>query len=188
MSYKINLVRCLIYRTFKIISSYIIFHNDLEKVKILLQKNMYPKSDIDNQIKTILDKKFTVDSGTTSEKQKPLHYSLPYIGHFSHVTKKKLRHICERFCKDINISTAFSQLKPISFFSCKDTLPKSLQSYVVYQFTCAGCEACYIGDTKRHLNTRIEDHLGKDKRSHIYSHLQENPQCQKNLILIALKL
>ena len=67
---------------------------------------MYPKSVIDNQIKTFLDKQFTVDSGTTSEKQKVLHYSLPYIGHFSHVAKK-LRHIFERFCKDIDIALHF---------------------------------------------------------------------------------
>ena len=58
----------------------------------------------------------------------------------------------------------------------KDTLTKSLQSYVVYQFACAGCEACYIGETKHYLNTRIEEHLGKDEKSHIYSHLQENLQ------------
>ena len=140
---------------------------------------MYPKSVIYNQIKTFLDKQFTVDSGTTSEKQKTLHYSLPYIGLFSHVTKekkKKLKHICERFCKGIDISIAFSPLKVSSFFSYKDTLSKSLQFYVFYQFTCAGCKACYIGETKRHLNTRIAEHLGKDKKYHIYSHLQENPQ------------
>ena len=132
MSYKIRLIKCLIDRAFRISSSYIVFHNELEKTKILLQKKMYPKSIIDNQIKTFLDKKFTVDSGATSEKQKALHYSLPNIGHLSHVTKKKLRHICERFCKDIDIKIAFSPLKLSSFFSCKDTLPKSLQSYVVY--------------------------------------------------------
>ena len=137
ISYKIDLVRCLISRAFKISSSYIIFHNELEKFKILLQKNMYSKSVIGTQIKTFLDKQFTVDSGTTSEKQKTLHYSLPYIGHFSHVTKKKLKHICERFCKDVDISIAFSPLKLNSFFSCKDTPPKSYQSYVVYQFSCA---------------------------------------------------
>ena len=56
MSYKIGLMKCLIYRAFKISSSYIIFHNELEKIKIFLQKNMYPKSIIDNQIKTFLDK------------------------------------------------------------------------------------------------------------------------------------
>ena len=70
-------------------------------------------------------------------------------------------------------------LKLKTFFYCKDTLPKSLQSYVVYQFTCAGCKAYYIGETKRHLNTRTEEYLGKDKKPHIYSHLQENPQCQE---------
>ena len=31
------------------------------------------------------------------------------------------------------------------------------------------------------MNTRIEEHLGKNKKSHIYSHFQENPQCQENV-------
>ena len=179
MSYKIGLVRCLIHRAFKISSSYIIFHSELEKIKILLQKNIYPKIVIDNQIKIFLDKIFTVGRGTTSEKQKTLHYSLPYTGHFSHVTKKKLRHICERFCKNIDINIAFLPLKLSSFFGCKDTLPQSLQSYVIYQFTCAGCKACYNGETKRHLNTRIEEHFGKDKKSHI-------PPPRKSLIVFKL--
>ena len=96
---------------------------------------MHPKSVIYNQIKTFQDKQFTVDTATTSEKQKTLHYSLPYIGHLSHARKKELRHICERFRKDIDIKIAFSPLKLSSFFSCKDTLPKSLQSYVFNQFT-----------------------------------------------------
>ena len=79
---------------------------------------MYPKSVIYSQIKTFLDKQFTVDSGTTSEKHtKKIHYSLPYIGHFSHLTKKKLRHICERFCKDIDISIAFSPPLKLIVFS-----------------------------------------------------------------------
>ena len=64
---------------------------------------MYPKSAIKDQIKIFLDKQFTADSSTTSEKQETLHYSLPLIRHFTNVTKKKLRHICERFCKNIKI-------------------------------------------------------------------------------------
>ena len=136
---------------------------------------MYPKSVIDNQIKTFLDKQFTVDSGTTSEKQKTFHYTLPYIGHFSHVTKKKLRRNCECFCKDIDVKIAFSLLKLSSFLSCKDILPKSLHSHVIYQFKC-------------HLNTRIEKHLGEDKKSHIYSHRQENPQCQEKVIFDCFKV
>ena len=76
---------------------------------------------------------------------------------------------------------AFLPLKLSSFFSCKDTLSIFFHSYVFYHFTCTGCKACYIGETKRHLNTRIEQHLGKDKKSHIYSHLQENPQWQEKV-------
>ena len=41
LSYKIGLIRCLIHKAFNISSSYIIFHNELEKIKIFLQKNMY---------------------------------------------------------------------------------------------------------------------------------------------------
>ena len=38
VSYKIGIVRCLIHRVFKIISSYIIFDNELEKNNILLHR------------------------------------------------------------------------------------------------------------------------------------------------------
>ena len=72
-------------------------------------------------------------------------------------------------------------LRLSTFFRCKDSLAKSLQSYVVYQFTCAGCKVCYVGESKRHLNIRIEKHLRKDKKYHIYSHLQQNPQCQEKV-------
>ena len=47
---------------------------------------MYPKMVIENQIKTFPEKQFTVDSGAASKK-KPLHFSLPYVGEISHVTK-----------------------------------------------------------------------------------------------------
>ena len=39
------------------------------------------------------------------------------------------------------------------------------------------CNACYIGETKRHLKTRIKEYSGKDKNLHIFKHLQENTQC-----------
>ena len=44
-----------------------------------------------------------------------------------------------------------------------------------------GFISCYIGETKRHLNTRIEEHLEKDTKPHIYSHLCENPRCQEKV-------
>lgn len=68
----------------------------------------------------------------------------------------------------------------LSFFSCKDTLTKSFQSYVVCQVTFAGCKACYIGETKHNLNKQIEEYLGNYKNL-IYSDLQENSQCEEKV-------
>ena len=70
-----------------------------------------------------------------------IHDILPYISHFSHVTKSKLTHICGRFCRDIDINFAFSVFSVIS-----SPPPKSHQSYIVCNFTCAECKAWYIGD------------------------------------------
>ena len=37
---------------------------------------------------------------------------------------------------------------------------------------------CYIEETKRHLPTRIKEHLQTDTKSHILQHLNENPNCR----------
>ena len=50
-------------------------------------------------------------------------------------------------------------------------IPKDLQSYVVYKFTCGCCNASYIGETSRHLSTRVKEHLESDKESAVYKHL-----------------
>ena len=179
-SYKIGLIKCLVHTAFKISSSYIIFHNEINKIRNILQKNMYPIFVIDNQIKRFLEMQYTtISNENTVNNNKKVYFKIPYIRTFSNATKIKLNQICDKCCKNTNIVVAFSPLKIGSFFSCKDSIPKFLQSYVVYQFTCAGYNACYIGETKRHLKTRIEEHLGKDKNSQILKHLQENPHCRE---------
>ena len=45
-------------------------------------------------------------------------------------------------------------------FPFKDKVPKYLRSSVVYFFKCRCCSASYVGQTTRHLHTRISEHLG----------------------------
>ena len=45
-------------------------------------------------------------------------------------------------------------------------------------FCCACCGACYIGETRRHLNTRISEHV-HNKGSNIHKHLQDSPNCKE---------
>ena len=53
-------------------------------------------------------------------------------------------------------------------------MPRYLRSFGVYKFTCPGCNASYIGETTRHLTTRIREHLETDSKSHIFKHLDTN--------------
>ena len=57
-------------------------------------------------------------------------------------------------------------------------LINKLKSCIVYRFRCAGCGACYVGETSRHICTRINEHLNMDKASHIFKHLQDSPRCR----------
>ena len=36
-----------------------------------------------------------------------------------------------------------------------------LKSGVVYKLTCPSCSACYVGETTRHLQTRVKEHIQK---------------------------
>ena len=71
----------------------------------------------------------------------------------------------------MNIQIVFLPFKIGNLFSPKDPLPDNLRSYVVYKYICPGCNACYVGETKRHLPIRIKEHLVSDKNSQIFKHL-----------------
>ena len=45
--------------------------------------------------------------------------------------------------------------------SLKPAVKKELRSGVIYQISCPGCNACYVGQTSRHLITRFKEHRGK---------------------------
>ena len=57
-------------------------------------------------------------------------------------------------------------------------MPRSLRSFVVCKFTCAGCNFVYDGGTCRHISTRLREQLGTDKDSHIFKHLQSSRPCK----------
>ena len=133
---------------------------------------------IDKVISNYLEKYFSnkLSSDTTIDNCR--YYKLPYIGKYSKVTKQKVKELVERFCKDIDLRLIFTTSKIGEYFSAKDPIPENLLSMVVYRFKCANCNVCYVGETSRHLITRIGEHLSSDKASHIYKHLQGSLECK----------
>ena len=53
----------------------------------------------------------------------------------------------------------------------KSPFHKNLKSHVVYKVTCNGCSSIYVGQTRRHVTTRISEHQKKD--SPVGQHLVE---------------
>ena len=55
-TYKIGLIKSLLFRCFGLRSDFIKFHNEIDKLKHILYKNSYPRDLVDKCIKEFLDK------------------------------------------------------------------------------------------------------------------------------------
>jgi len=84
---------------------------------------------------------------------------LPYIGPFPSITQKNVRHFAICYCNIIDIKLVFSSFKIGTLFSLKDPFPRGLCTGVVYKFLCAGCSACYVGETIQHFSTSVREQI-----------------------------
>ena len=79
-----------------------------------------------------------------------------------------------------NIKLVFNSFKIKNYSSCRDPIPNDLKSFLIYKFTCASCSSRDIGETCGHFKTRIEEHIKKDNKSHIFKHLHSIATCSYN--------
>ena len=168
--YKVGLIKTLIDRAYKINSSWISFDVDCNAIKNTLQKNNFPLNMVNSGIRAYLDS-LHEQKEQVQNPPETRFFKLPFTGKYSSYTKKKLQNVLEKYCKDISVKLVFTTFKIGSMFSLKDSIPNALKSNVVYKFSCASCNACYVGETTRHLATRIKEHLRSDMNSHVYKHI-----------------
>ena len=177
----------MIDRSLKICNNWNSFHKEIESIKSNLIKNPYPPFLIDKAIKKYIDHKFC--SNQNQNISDVYYFKLPYIGNLLHHIKHKLSKLCKEFCKEnFNIKLVFNSFKIKSYFSYKDTIPDDLKFFLVYKFTCAGCNSSYIGETCRHFKTRIEEHIKKDNKSHIFKHLHSTTTCFDSYNSLSFKI
>ena len=82
-----------------------------------------------------------------------------------------------KYCNNDSVRIVVTSFKIGTYFLTKDQIPVSLRSNLVCKFKCANCSVSYIGETSRHIKSRIEEHTQKDKLSQVYRHLHENEAC-----------
>ena len=176
LQHKKNVIQGAVHRVFNATSNWLSFDQALEKNKSCWTKNQYPKewsSKIVNQTqKKIISVGKDQLRTTPKEHQKSKTKSidkptifLQYRGNLSQNFASKLKKLCE-------LQVTFTMRKIISCLpTVKSSFDRDLKAHVVYEIICNGCGSIYVGQTSRHVTTRITEHQKKDSR--VGQHLVE---------------
>lgn len=151
------------------------YHEDnIRLVKKILINNNYEKKFIDKYICQRIHKiKYgaddnVIDRQDSTSEENPISFtlSIPYNEDFFRK--------CVKALKPLNVCTIpyFNKKLDRIVKLGKDVTLKFDQPGVVYKLICksVNCLAVYVGETKRHLQERIKDHQGRDKKSAVYQH------------------
>ena len=192
LKHKINLVRNLLHRAYKICNSYLLIHEDFKIISTMLEKNGYPTGFLNQQIRIFFNKMHEkvktpeVEEKPDSEsKTRPIFsiLKLPYIGDMSHQIEKEIR---QYLFKKLSQKSKFVMVHETTTigqkFRYKDRQTLLHSSGVVYKLNCS-CGQSYIGQTKRNLKIRINDHMPKNSTKNetdVSQHLKNNPDHTMN--------
>ena len=137
------------------------FHDGLTRAKDIWEANQYPPSFFNPIVRNTLEKILrgkipSAEPSETRNKNDKIERKLlilPYRG-------KPSDKLSEIIWKSDPVNVIFTTRKlKTALPSLKPATPKELSSRVIYQFTCSSCNACYVGQTSRHLKTRVNEHL-----------------------------
>lgn len=158
--YKRSVVSGFVYRIHRACSTWQNFHESLDKATRILERNQYPPSFYDPIIKASLDsiiigdKQTEVPSSQSATKSEKFPLIIQYRGKCTEDYARAL-HKCNAPCSIIMTLRKLKTVLP----SLKPPVEKMMKSGIVYQLKCPRCSACYVGETCRHMNTRLKEHI-----------------------------
>ena len=123
--YKINLIRTLTYRCFRICSSPSLLQAAIKDLRKLLLQNGYPQGVITFNINDVLNKNKNKSNNPVQATvpKKDILIVLPYLGLHSNQVTKRLKSCVYNFYSFINLKIIFQNTRRInSFFPYKDRL------------------------------------------------------------------
>ena len=127
-TYKVGLTRTLVDRAYKINNTWLGLHEDITKLIDIVKKNLFLAHLIERVVKRYVTGTLSNHCPRGSLPNPPIFYfKLPYIGHFSVVTQKKVPHLIKRYCNDLDIKLIFSSFKIGKLLSMKDPIPGGLR-------------------------------------------------------------
>ena len=113
----------------------------------------------------------------TQNTQNTCYISLPFTWKHCIRIRNGLRTLYRKYHPNISLRIIFTIPRCISsFFTNRDFLSTLHRSSLVYKYKCGSCNASYIGETSRHLQTRVDEHHGISSHvgNPIYSYLHSS--------------
>ena len=156
--YKRSVVSGFVHRIYRACSNWTLFHESLEKAKTILTNNQYPSIFYEKIIHETLTRIMEgAKRKSDREDSEDLYLVfLQYRGKCSETYAHNIRKTGIP-CKVIFTLKKLKTVTP----SLKEPVEKSLKSGVVYKIICPRCNACYVGQTSRHLQTRLREHANR---------------------------
>ena len=174
--YKRAVVSGFVHRIYRACSDWKNFHDSLEKAKVILKKNQYPPDFFEPIIHETLTRIISPEKKceeTDEDDKKPFMIFLQYRGKCSETYARDIKRLCSSSvvtsvpCKVIFTLRKLKTVLP----SLKEPVEKNLRSGIVYKITCSHCEVCYVGKTRRHLQSRVQEHLRR--KGPVKTHLEK---------------
>jgi len=156
LQYKINTIKNLVDQA--ILLSDAQFHNEnLLTVKSILINNGYPNNilirEINSRYKFLIHNKLNSNTNTESKTEFNKNYTMtiPYICNVSEDVKRIIKNMVDvRYTIPRRLDTIVKK--------GKDKLDTQQETEIVYRINCKNCDKAYVGQTKRHLATRLKEH------------------------------
>ena len=161
LRYKKSVVSGLVHRIHRSCSNWRNFHECLEKAKIILENNQYPKTFYDPIISKTLSKiversDIEKSNAENEDEDQVVEKKMVFVNYRGKISDNfgkslmKLNAPCRIIFTLRKLKSSLPSLKP--------PVEKSYKSGVVYHIECPRCNACYVGQTSRHLVHRIKEH------------------------------
>ena len=167
--YKINTIVNLVDHAI-LLSDDRFHHKNINFVKDILANNCFPTKLVNKylhnrllQLKNRIDTNNTNDSCPDSTFDTRHYIVIPYI--------KGLSEGIRRTLKNVGLDVLYTIPKKLNSIikRGKDRLALNKETNIVYRIDCENCDASYVGQTKRHLETRVGEHC-KDIKKHSSNH------------------
>jgi hypothetical protein len=117
--YKINLIKCLLDRIWKICTDYELINIEILKIKQILLNNDYPIKVIDDEILDFLNKKYKKDIAQKdkTDDKKIIYLVLPYLNRKVEVFGLDLENLVKKFYNDVKLEVVFQTVNDIGRYA-----------------------------------------------------------------------